>query len=359
MIPYGRQSIDEDDVQAVVDTLRGDWLTTGPAVERFEDALRGVTDARHAVVFSNGTAALHGALWAAGIGTGDRVLTSPLSFSASANCALYVGATPGFVDIDPKTLNLDPGAVRECEALVAVHYAGLPVDLAALRKRPRVVVEDAAHALGAHTPDGPVGNCARSDMCTLSFHPVKAITSGEGGAVTTNSDELATRLRQFRSHGSVAHPEKGGWYYEIEDLGYNYRLTDLQCALGASQVAKLERFVVRRNEIAARYRDLLADYPVELPPEAPIGSRHAYHLFPIRVADRRHVYDDMREAGIGVQVHYVPIHVHPVYARLGCRPGDHPEAEKAYEGLLSLPMYPDLTDAQQDDVVAALGAALR
>ncbi len=364
MIPYGRQSIDEDDIQAVVDTLRSDWLTTGPAVERFEDALRGATDARHAVVFANGTAALHAALWAAGIGIGDRVLTSPLSFSASANCALYVGATPGFVDIDPKTLNLDPGAVRECDALVAVHYAGLPVDLAALPRRPRVVVEDAAHALGASTPDGPVGNCAHSDMCTLSFHPVKAITSGEGGAVTTNSDELAARLRQFRSHGAVPHPEQGGWYYEIEELGYNYRLTDLQCALGTSQLTKLERFVTRRNEIADRYRELLAPLPVELPPEAPVGTRHAYHLFPIRVpteggVGRRDVYDAMREAGIGVQVHYVPIHVHPVYARLGCRPGDHPEAEKAYAGLLSLPMYPDLTDAQQAAVVRALGAALR
>lgn len=359
MIPYGRQSIDEDDIAAVVAVLRGDWLTQGPAIERFEAVLRAATGARHAVVLANGTAALHAAVWAAGIGAGDTVLTSPLSFAASANCALYVGATPGFVDIDPKTLNLDPAAVPACDALVAVHFAGLPVGLAALSQRPRVVIEDAAHALGASTADGPVGNCARSDMCTFSFHPVKAVTSGEGGAVTTNSDELATRLRRFRSHGAVPHPERGGWYYEIDELGYNYRLTDLQCALGTAQMAKLERFVTRRNEIASRYRELLAALPVELPAEAPLGSRHAYHLFPVMVPNRRAVYGAMRARGIGVQVHYVPIHRHPVYARLGFRPDDFPETEKAYEGLLSLPMYPALTLEQQDVVVAALRDSLR
>ncbi len=358
MIPYGRQLVDDDDVAAVAAVLRGDWLTGGPAVAAFERALCAQTGARHAVAFSNGTAALHGALAAAGIGPGDRVLTSPLSFVASANCARYVGAAAGFVDIDPGTLNLDPTAVGPCDALVAVHYAGLPVDLRALRTRPRVVIEDAAHALGATTSDGPVGNCAHSDLCTFSFHPVKAITTGEGGAVTTNSDDLADALRRFRSHGMVRHPEEGGWYYEVEELGYNYRLTDIQAALGTSQLAKLDRFVTRRNELADRYRELLAPLPIELPPAAPAGVRHAYHLFAARVPGRRDVYDAMHAAGIGVQVHYVPIYRHPVFAGTGRAAADFPETERAYAGLLSLPLFPALSDADQDYVVETLTKCL-
>lgn len=361
-IPYGRQSVDDDDIAAVVEVLRGDWLTQGPAVDRFEASLVAATGARHAVAFANGTVALFGALWAAGVGRGDVVATSPLSFVASASCALWVGARPSFVDIDPKTWNLDVGAVPAgIDALVAVHYAGLPVDLASLPARPRVVVEDAAHALGAMTPDGPVGSCARSDLCVFSFHPVKTITTGEGGAVTTNSDQLAERLRRFRTHGMVRRPEHGDWYYEISELTPNARITDLQCALGAAQMAKLPRFVERRNEIAARYRELLAQLPVDLPPEAPVGSRHAYHLFPVRVQRRRAVFDAMRGAGIGVQVHYVPIYRQPLLAPFaGDDPaGSFPETERAYDGLLSLPMYPALTDDQQDRVVAALRNALR
>ena len=272
MIPYGRQTIDDDDIAAVVATLRSDWLTGGPRVDDFEKTLAAYTGARHAVAFSNGTAALHGALATAGIGHGDRVLTSPLSFVASANCARYVGARAGFVDIDPHTLNLDPAKVGPCDALVAVHYAGLPVDLRALPERPAIIVEDAAHALGARTPDGSVGNCARSDMCTFSFHPVKALTTAEGGAVTTNSDDLADALRRFRSHGTVPKPEHGGWYYEVETLGFNYRLTDLQAALGLSQIPKLDAFVARRNDLAARYRMRLTGLPIELPPAAPAAS---------------------------------------------------------------------------------------
>ena len=363
VIPYGRQTIGDDDVAAVVDVLRGSWITSGPTVARFEDALCSVTEAEHAIAFSNGTAALHAAIWAAGIGEDDRVVTSPLSFVASANCARYVGATPSFVDIDPATLNLDLSLVGSCDALVAVHYAGLPADLRALPVRPRVVVEDAAHALGARTPDGPVGNCARSDLCTFSFHPVKAITTGEGGAVTTNSDELAERLRRFRSHGMVAKPEapgEGGWYYEVETLGFNYRITDLQCALGISQLGKLGRFVTRRNELADRYRALLADVPgVVLPPAAPrAGWRHGYHLFPVQVAQRRRVYDELRAAGIAVQVHYVPIYRHPLYAHTGVTGAEFPETERVYAGLLSLPLFPSLTEADQDRVVDALVGAV-
>jgi UDP-4-amino-4,6-dideoxy-N-acetyl-beta-L-altrosamine transaminase len=358
VIPYGRQQIDEDDIAAVVGVLRGDWLTCGPAVERFEAALCEVTGASFAVAMANGTAALHGALWAAEIGTGDVVATSPLSFHASASCALYAGATPALVDIDPKTLNADLGQIPPCAAFVAVHYAGLPLDLGALSRRPWFVIEDAAHALGATTPDGPVGNCAHSDMTCFSFHPVKTVTTAEGGAVTTNSSELAERLRRFRSHGSVPRPEEGGWYYEIDELGYNFRISDLQCALGTSQLAKLEQFVARRNEIAARYHEKLAPLPIDLPPEAAMGWRHAYHLFPVQVPNRRAVYDAMRAGGIGVQVHYVPIYRHPVYEHLGFDAYDYPETERAYEGLLSLPMYPSLTDAQQDYVIERLGVAL-
>ena len=354
MIPYGRQQVDDDDIDAVVAVLRSEWLTGGTEIAAFERALCAQTGAMHAVAFANGTAALHAALSVAGIGRSDRVLTSPLSFVASANCARYVGARVDFVDIDPKTLNLDPAAVGSCDALVAVHFAGLPVDLAALTARPRVIVEDAAHALGASTPDGPVGNCARSDMCTFSFHPVKAITTGEGGAVTTNSVELADALRRFRNHGIVRRPDLGGWYYDVETVGFNYRMTDMQAALGTSQLAKLARFVTRRNELAERYRELLAAFPLDLPPASLPGVRHAYHLFAVRVPDRRAVYDAMHAAGIGVQVHYVPIYRHPLFADLGRSGADFPETERAYEGLLSLPLYPGLSEADQDRVVEVL-----
>lgn len=356
MIPYGRQSVDETDIAAVVDVLRSDWLTQGPWIERFERALAERVDAEHAVSFSSGTAALHAAAAAADLGVGDTLATSPLSFVASANCANFVGATARFVDIDPDTLNIDPTAVHgDLDALVPVHYAGLPVDLGRLAQRPRVVIEDAAHALGASTPDGPVGNCARSDMTVFSFHPVKVITTAEGGAVTTNSSELAENLRRFRNHGIVRKPEHGGWYYEVEDLGFNYRVTDIQAALGAHQLDKLDAFVARRNELAERYRSLLADLPVTLPPAAPAGWRHAYHLFPIRVAERHRVYDRMRERDIGVQVHYVPIYRHPLHA---APPGDYPNTEAAYAQLLSLPLYPALAEADQDRVVRALEESL-
>src|SRR5205807_5621227 len=225
---YGHQSIDADDVAAVVEALKSDWLTQGPRVEEFEHALTDITGATYAVAFSSGTAALHATAAAARFGPGDLVATSPLSFAASATCARYVGATPTFVDLDPATLNMDLTRVDSgCAGVVAVHYAGLPVDLTHLNPRPPVVIEDAAHALGAETPDGPVGNCARSDMTAFSFHPVKTATTGEGGAVTTNSADLADALRRFRNHGIVAHPDEGGWYYEIEKLGFNYRITDL------------------------------------------------------------------------------------------------------------------------------------
>ena len=355
MIPYGRQNVDEDDIAAVVAVLRGDWLTQGPAVDAFEAALCEATGAMFAVAFANGTLALHAAMFAAELGPGSVVATSPLSFVASASCALWVGADVRFVDIDPSTLNLDVSKVPECDALVAVHYAGLPVDLRALPTRPRIVIEDAAHALGAATPAGTVGNCADSDMSVLSFHPVKTVTTGEGGAVTTNSPELAARLRRFRTVGIERKPEQGGWYYEISELAPNARITDMQCALGTSQMKKLTHFVEGRNVLATRYRELLADVDgVELPPAAPFGTRHAYHLFAIRVPDRRRVYDALHASGIGVQVHYVPIYRHPLFARLGFSPDAFPETERAYAGLLSLPLHPGLTEADQDHVIRSL-----
>lgn len=354
-LSYGRQTIDPSDVAAVTSVLEGDWLTQGPAVDAFEAALCEATEARFAVAFANGTAALHGAAAAAGLGPGDVVATSSLTFSASAACARYVGATPTLVDLDPATLNLDVAAVPAgLDALVAVHYAGLPVDLTALAHRPRIVIEDACHALGGRTPDGPVGNCARSDMACFSFHPVKPITTGEGGAVTTNDPDLAEALRRFRNHGIERLPDVDPWYYEVRSLGFNYRLTDLQAALGTSQLAKLPQLIARRNEIAHRYREGLAGLPVTLPPAAPAGTVHGYHLFAVQVAERRRVFEGLHAQGIRVQVHYVPIHRHPVYADLGFGPADLPATEAAYAGLLSLPMYPTLTDADVDRVIGAL-----
>jgi UDP-4-amino-4,6-dideoxy-N-acetyl-beta-L-altrosamine transaminase len=359
-IPYGRQLIEEDDIAAVVEVLRGDWLTQGPHVDRFERALAERVEAAYCVAFASGTAALHAAAAAAGVGPGTRVATSPLSFVASANCGRYLGAEVGFVDVHPVTLNLDETRIGpEMDTLVAVHYAGLPVDLARLPRRPRVVIEDAAHALGAATADGPVGNCARSDLCAFSFHPVKSITTGEGGAVTTNSAELAERMRRFRNHGIQRRPERGGWVYEVTSLGYNLRLTDLAAALGLSQLGKLDRFVRRREELAGRYGELLAGLPLTLPAAAPPGWRHARHLYPVRLpaGARAAVFAAMRAAGIGVQVHYVPIYRHPLWAAAG-PPERFGATEAAYAGLLSLPLHQGLTEAEQDRVVASLAEAL-
>ena len=360
MIPYGRQWVDDDDIDAVVKVLQGDWLTEGPAVEQFEELISTQVGARYAIAFANGTAALHAACAAAQLGTGDLVVTSPLAFVASANCARYVGADIGFVDIDPDTLNISVADVpATADALVAVHFAGLPVDLPALPHRPRIVIEDAGHALGATTVDGPVGNCAHSDMTTFSFNPDKTITTAEGGLVTTNSGALADRLRRFRSHGIVDKPGRGAWCYEVETLGYNYQLSELHAALGVSQLNKLESFLRRRNQLAARYYDLLAELPVQLAADAPAGTVHGRHLFPIRVERRDDVFAALRHAGIGVQVHYVPITHHPSFGFRARERQQFPEVERAYERLISLPLYPGLLDSAQDYIVTMLRDALR
>lgn len=372
-IPYGRQSLDDADVQAVVDTLRGDWLTQGPAVAEFEEAFAAACEVPYAVAFSSGTAGLHAAAFAAGVGPGDELVTSALTFAASANCGAYLGATPVFADIERATWNVSARTVaavvgERTRAVVPVHFAGLPAPVAEIRAAvgPDVaIIEDAAHAAGAATPDGPVGNCRHADMAVFSFHPVKPITTGEGGMVTTRDPALRERLAGFRTHGlAAAEREDEPWLRLQHALGFNYRLTDVQCALGRSQLGKLERFVARRNEISVRYREALADLDaLELPPAAPAGARHGYHLFVVRhregAAARLRLYERLRDRGILAQVHYVPVYRHPWYAETyGHTAGLCPEAERYYEGCLSLPCFPALGDADQDRVIAELRKAL-
>lgn len=358
MISYGRQSIDEDDIAAVVETLRGDWLTQGPTIQRFEDAISDFTQAQHAVAFSSGTAALHAAAYAAGLGPGSLAYTSPLTFMATANAARYVGASPRLIDIDSRSLNLDLRLLPcDADAVLPVHYAGLPVGLeqAKWTTRPKVVIEDAAHALGALSYSGPVGNCANSDMTIFSFHPVKPVTTGEGGMVTTNNAELADRLRLFRNHGIVRRPEKDPWYYEISTLGMHYRMTDFQAALGLSQLKKLGSFIERRNEIAVQYQRGLSELEdVALPPEAPPGVVHGYHLYPIRVKARRELFQFLLDKGISPQVHYVPIHHHTISKDIPLPPAGLPNTEKAYQELISLPIYPGLSRESQSTVISAI-----
>jgi UDP-4-amino-4,6-dideoxy-N-acetyl-beta-L-altrosamine transaminase len=372
-IPYGRQTIEDDDVAAVVEVLRGDWLTQGPHVASFEEAFARECDAPHAVAFSSGTAALHAAAHVAGLGPGEELLSSSITFAASANCAAYVGATPTFADVDPATVNVSAETVRAAltartRVVVPVHFAGLPAPVAQIRALVGDgvrIIEDAAHALGARTADGPVGSCRHSDMAIFSFHPVKAITSGEGGMVTTRCVELAQRLREFRTHAMVRDSarlerDEGGWYSEQQDLGYNYRLTDIQAALGSSQLAKLERFIARRNDLAERYRTLLADVEqLELPAAATDGQHHAYHLFVVRHRDgagaRRRMYDGLRERGILAQVHYLPVYLHPWYRHTyGYEVGLCPAAEAYYSSCLSLPCFPTLSAEEQERVVDAV-----
>jgi len=373
-IPYGRQTIEDDDVAAVAQTLRGDWLTQGPAVRAFEEAVATACDAPYAVAYTSGTAALHGAALAAGAGPGDELLTSAITFAASANCGAYVGATPVFADIDPQTWNVSAESVRAAltprtRMVVPVHFSGLPAPVAEIRAAVGpdvVIVEDAAHAIGARQADEPVGSCLHSDMAIFSFHPVKTITSGEGGVVTTRDARLYERLVEARTHGMtkdagrLEHPDEGGWYMEQQSLGFNYRITDLQAALGVSQMAKLERFVDRRNAIAARYDELLGDLAtLRLPPAAPAGTRHGRHLYVVHhrggADGRRRLYDGLREREIFAQVHYLPVYRHPWYrTTYGYEAGLCPHAEDYYAGCLSLPCFPALTDDEQDTVVTAV-----
>ncbi|OGR61034.1 MAG: UDP-4-amino-4,6-dideoxy-N-acetyl-beta-L-altrosamine transaminase [Elusimicrobia bacterium GWA2_69_24] len=371
MLPYGRQTIDDADVAAVVETLRGDWITTGPRVAEFERRVAERLGLRHAIAVSSGTAALHTAAFAAGLGPGHEVVVPALTFAATANAMLYVGATPVFADVRSDTLTLDPARVREkltarTRAIVAVDFAGHPADLDELRQLAQthglVLLDDAAHALGAEYHGRPLGRQAH--LTTLSFHPVKHVTTGEGGMVVTDDAGFAERATRFRNHGITSSAgerfRSGEWLYEMVDLGFNYRLTDVQCALGLSQLAKLDRFLARREAIAARYRAALGGLPgVALQAVTP-GVRHAWHIFPLLLAlerlaaDRRAIFAALRAEGIGVSVHYVPVYWHPYYQRLGYPKGLCPVAERAYERLLTLPLFPSMEDRDVDDVVAAV-----
>jgi perosamine synthetase len=368
-LPYGRQDVDEADIEAVAAALREDLITQGPTVARFEEAFAEHVGARHAVAFSSGTAALHGAAFAAGVQPGDVCVTSPITFAASMNAAVYLGARPRFVDIDPATWNLDAraaAAVTDAKAVVPVSFAGLPADLEPLRGGGATIVEDAAHALGAVRDGRPVGGPGGADITCFSLHPVKTMTTGEGGIATTEDDRLADRMRAFRTHGivrgDVTHPGEhdGAWWYEQQELGYNYRITDFQCALGLSQLARLESWVARRNAIAALYRERLAgDERIGLPPAAPEGSRHGHHLFVVHVAGgaavRRRVFDGLRAAGIGVQVHYIPLYKMPFYRDgYGIDQDAFPHAEGYYAGAISLPLFPAMVAADVARVVGEL-----
>jgi UDP-4-amino-4,6-dideoxy-N-acetyl-beta-L-altrosamine transaminase len=380
MIPYGRQEITDDDVTAVVAALRSDWITQGPAIPRFEAALAARVGAKHGVAVCNATAALHVACLALDLGPGDRLWTSPNTFVASANCGLYCGATVDFVDIDPRGYNMSVPALQARlevaertgtlpKVVVPVHFAGQSCDMRAIHALAQRygfrIVEDASHAVGSSYLGAPVGDCRYSDITVFSFHPVKIVTTAEGGMAMTNDDILAMRMQRLRSHGITREPAQmegtaaGGWDYHQVELGYNYRLTDLQAALGHSQLARLDAYVARRHTLARRYDALLADLPVIAPWQSP-DAHSALHLYPIQVdgnrtrVTRKQVFDALRSAGIGVNVHYIPVHTQPHYRRLGFKAGDFPAAEAYYAQAISLPMFPTLTDAQQDEVVAAL-----
>jgi UDP-4-amino-4,6-dideoxy-N-acetyl-beta-L-altrosamine transaminase len=371
-IPYGRQSIDDDDVAAVEEILRSDYLTTGPAIARFESAVAAASGARRAVAVNSGTAALHAMYFAAGIGPDDEIVTSPLTFASTANAALFLGASVRFADVDARTGNIDPSCVAELlgprtRAIVAVDYAGQPADYDSLRElaasRHLALLADAAHSLGATDRGRRVGTLA--DASALSFHPVKPITTGEGGAVTTDDDALAARAARFRTHGMARDPDElerndGPWFYEQHDLGFNYRLTDVQAALGTSQLRRLGEFIARRRAIAARYDQQLAHIEGLELPTVRAGAEPGWHLYVVMVRDagrRSAFFERLRASGLGVQVHYIPVYLHPYYRRLGYEPGLCPVAEDRYARSVSLPIFPRMSDDDVSSVVERVSAA--
>lgn len=384
MIPYGRQEVTPADIDAVVEVLRSDFLTQGPAVPRFEQAVAQYCGAKHAVAVNSGTSALHLACLALDIGPGDSVWTSPITFVASANCARYCGAEVDFVDIDPRTYNMSVARLEEklaradkagClpKAVIPVHLAGQPCDMAAIQALARRygfrVIEDASHAIGGKYRDEPIGNGRYSDITVFSFHPVKTITTGEGGMALTNDPGLARRMARLRTHGitrdaaDMTQPADGPWYYQQLELGFNYRMTDLQAALGVSQMRRLDDYVARRHALAANYGRRLKELPVATPWQD-ADSYSGMHLYVIRLdttairASHREVFERLRAAGIGVNLHYIPVYRQPYYARQGFSVSDFPEAERYYAEAISLPMYPGLTDADLQHVVASLENAV-
>jgi perosamine synthetase len=376
MLPYGRQQVSEADIAAVVDVLGSDWLTTGPNVAEFERACATRAGAAHGVAVSSGTAALHAAMRSLRIHAGDEVIVPAITFAATANCVLYERGTPVFADVQADTLLIDPSSVAAAitprtRAIVAVDYAGQPADYDVLQPLADAhglsLVADACHALGARLHGRPVGSLTR--LTCFSFHPVKQVTTGEGGMVTTDEADLAARMRVFRNHGiTTDHHQRdidGAFYYEMTELGFNYRLTDIQCALGIQQLKRLSQFIVRRREIASRYDAAFATLPGVTPLRVRPHAEHAYHLYVVRLelealrADRGEIFRALRAENIGVNVHYIPVHLHPYYRqRLGTRPGMCPVGEGAYERLLSLPMFPAMTDCDADDVIDAVSKVL-
>ncbi|MBE1555018.1 UDP-4-amino-4,6-dideoxy-N-acetyl-beta-L-altrosamine transaminase [Sporosarcina limicola] len=371
-LPYGQQLIDEADIEAVVKVLKSGYLTTGPAIREFEIKVANYVDAKYAVAFSNGTAALHGACFAAGIGKGDEVITTPMTFAASANCVLYQGGKVVFADINPETYNIEPTEIEKritskTRAIIPVDFTGQPVELDRIyeiaRKYKLVVIEDAAHALGSTYKGRKVGSL--SDMTMFSFHPVKHVTSGEGGMITTNNKEYYEKLIQFRSHGITRNQEKmtethGPWYYEMQFLGYNYRMTDIQAALGSSQMNKLEEFVLRRKNIINMYNKAFGGMgELTIPYQASEGDS-SWHLYVIRLnleklsGDRKEIFEALQKENIGVNVHYIPVHLLPYYQQLGYKKGSLPQAEKLYEEMMSLPLFPAMTNQDVDDVIHAV-----
>lgn len=384
MIPYGRQDVTQADIDAVVAVLQSDFLTQGPAAPRFEAALAAYGGAAHAVAVNSATSALHVACLALDLGPGDWLWTSPITFVASANCGLYCGAKVDFVDIDPKTYNMDPAALerklaaaekegRLPKVVVPVHLCGQSCDMEAIhglgQRYGFRIVEDASHAVGGRYRGEAVGNCRYSDITVFSFHPVKIVTTAEGGAALTNDARLAQRMALLRSHGVtrdpalMTHAPDGPWYYQQVDLGFNYRMTDMQAALGLSQMARLDAYVARRREIAARYDAAFGDLPLTLPWQHP-DSRSSFHLYVIRLrldeigTSHRAVFEALRAAGIGVNLHYIPVHTQPYYRSMGFAPGQFPQSERYYAEAISLPMFPTMTDDEQDRVVSALAETL-
>jgi perosamine synthetase len=371
-LPYGRQSIDDDDIQAVVDVLRSDWLTTGSKVAEFEESFAAYVGTKHAVSFSSGTAALHAAAFAAGLKPEDEAITTTLTFAATANCVLYQGATPVFADVCPDTLNLDPERLTakissRTRAILPVDYAGHPADLTPIleiaKRHELIVIEDACHALGAEYAGRRVGGIA--DMTVFSFHPVKHITTGEGGMVATNNEKFAETMRRFRNHGISSEARQrqsaGQWHYEMVLLGFNYRLPDVACALGIQQLKKLNANLARRREIAARYTEAFRSLPGVIPPVVRAASNPAWHLYPIRLdlekltVDRAQIFRALRAENVGVNVHYIPVHLHPYYReRFGYQGGEFPVAEDAYARLISLPMFHGMKDQDVEDVIQAV-----
>jgi len=379
LIPYARQNLNQDDIDAVVEVLRSDWLTQGPLIEKFERSISNYCNASHAIAVSNGTAALHLACLALGLGDGDILWTSPNTFVASANCALYCGATVDFVDIDENTYNLCPGKLQEKliaakknnnlpKVIVVVHFAGRSCDMEKISDLAREygvkIIEDASHAIGGEYRQHKIGSCYYSDITIFSFHPVKIITTGEGGMLLTNDHKLAGTISQLRTHGITRDPGQLGsvnsnpWYYEQQMLGYNYRITDIQAALGLSQMKRIDLFVQRRQELAARYNSELAGLKITLPVPEEAGLS-ALHLYVVKVPNRDAVYRDLHERGIGVNVHYIPVHFQPYYRMLGFKPGDFPIAENYYKETLSLPMYASLSSADQGTVINTLKQIIR